>query len=70
MNKGVKLISAGANFAKSTKHSNLGDGTQRFNMGFGYLGKERGVVRGSSPSPSFPKPKSLLFPKNNFLTLS
>ena len=70
MNKGVKLVSAGADSGTSTKHSNLGDGTQRFNLGFGYLGKERGVVRGSSPSPSFPKPKSHLFPKNNLLTLS
>ena len=27
-------------------------------------------MRGSSPSPSFPKPKSPLFPKYNLLTLS
>ena len=64
------MVSAGADSGTSTKHPNLGDGTQRFDPGFGYLGKERGVMRGSSPSPSFPKPKSLLFPKNNFLTLS
>ena len=63
------MVSAGADSGTSTKHSNLGDGTQRFNLGFGYLGKERGVMRGSSPSPSFPKPKSPFFSPKQFLNL-
>ena len=41
MNKGVNLVSAGVDSGTCTKHSNLGDGTQRFDRGFGYLGKER-----------------------------
>ena len=48
MNEGVKLVSAGVDSGTSTKHSNLGDGTQRFNLGFGYLGKE-GASAGEQP---------------------
>ena len=66
MNKGVKLISAGADSGTSTKHSNLGDGTQRFNMGFGYLGKERAYA---GKQPLLPKTQISSFSQKQFLNL-
>ena len=66
MNKGVKQISAGADSGTSTKHSNLGDGTQRFNMGFGYLGKERAYAE---KQPLLPKTQISSFSQKQLLSL-
>ena len=66
MNKGVKLISAGADSGTSTKHSNLGDGTQRFNLGFGYLGKERASA---GERPLLPKTQMSSFSQIQLLNL-
>ena len=66
MNKGVKLVSAGADSGTSTKHSNLGDGTQRFNMGFGYLGKERAYA---GERPLLPKTQISSFSQIQLINL-
>ena len=66
MNKGAKPVSAGADCGTSTKHSNLGDGTQRFNMGFGYLGKERAYA---GEQPLFPETQISSFPPKQFINL-
>ena len=66
MKKGVKQISAGADSGTSTKHSNLGDGTQRFNMGFGYLGKERAYA---GEQPLLPETQISSFSQKQLLNL-
>ena len=66
MNKGVKLISAGADSGTSTKHSNLGDGTQRFDLGFRYLGKVRADA---GMLPHLPKTQISSFSQKQFLNL-
>ena len=62
----MKLISAGAGSGTSTKHSNLGDGTQRFNMGFGYLGKERAYA---GEQPLLPETQISSFSQKQLLNL-
>ena len=59
-------MSAGAVSGTSTKHSNLGDGTQRFDLGFRYLGKVRADA---GMLPHLPTTQISPLPKNNFLTL-
>ena len=66
MNKGVKLVPAGAGSGTSTKHSNLGDGTQRFDMGFGYLGKERAYA---GEQPLLPETQISSFSQKQLLIL-